>query len=151
MGDADSELTAVFRDEDLPSSETTCGVEDSEARPPAVSAPGREIRALRSPAEAAVLRLACDADLEFYAANDLQTIIQIGDVIVRTADPDPYTTTNPTALLVQERTDWTAHHGDIARNAVQQSGPVAPYHGAGKSLRLVGLAELGLKRMDHRS
>jgi hypothetical protein len=142
-GAGDSALTAVFREEDLPPSEATCGIEEIEAPSSAAPAPGNEIRARRSPSEAAVLRLACDTDLEFYVANgssvpatvadieavvngasdlyelDLQTIVQIGDIIVRTVDPDPYTTTNPTALLVQERTEWTANHGDIVRNAVQ--------------------------------
>lgn len=142
-GAGDGALTAVFREEDLPPSEATCGSEETEALPPVAPAIGSEIRARRSPSEAAVLRLACDADLEFYVANgssvpatvadieavvngasdlyelDLQTIVQVGDIIVRTVDPDPYTTTNPTALLVQERTEWTANQGDIVRNAVQ--------------------------------
>lgn len=136
-------LTVAFRDEDLPPPEATCGVEQATAKPPATPAPTGAARARRSPSEAAVLRLACDADLEFHAANgnsvpatvadieavvngmsemfelDLRTIIQVGDIIVRTADPDPYTTTNPTALLVEERADWGANHDDIERDAVQ--------------------------------
>jgi hypothetical protein len=144
LGDAAVGLAAVFREDELPPSGATCGVAEAAAQPPvAPPTPAIEFAVRRSPAEAAVLRLACDADLEYYTASgssvaatvadieavvngmsdlyelDLQTIIQVGDIIVRTADPYPYTTTNPTALLVEERTEWMTNRAGIVRNAVQ--------------------------------
>lgn len=92
------------------------------------------------PLEAALCEIACDADYEYYKLNgasieqtvaDIETIISgtsaiyerdlrlslaITHIIVRTAEPDPYTTANSHALLDQFRSQWTAQHGDVPRD-----------------------------------
>lgn len=90
-----------------------------------------------------VCQIACDADVEFYQFNgsslddtvadiemiinnvsniyelDTQVTFQITTTIVRTAEPDPYTWTNPFQLLGQFGDHWDLNHGDIERDAVQ--------------------------------
>lgn len=86
-----------------------------------------------------VAEIAIDADVEYYNLNgqsesftvsDIETIMsavnaqyeaqvgithQITTIIVRTAEPDPYTTTNPEDLLVEFRDYWNTNHADITR------------------------------------
>jgi hypothetical protein len=131
----------VSREDDLPLASGTCPVE---GKPIIQATPDLDARRLsRSPAEVLALELACDTDFEYYTANgssvtatvadieavinlmsdlfelDLQTTFQVGDVIVRTAEPDPYDTTNPYALLTELRAEWQAHQQGIARDLVQ--------------------------------
>lgn len=87
--------------------------------------------------------LACDADFEFYTAYasnvtlvqnrinlvintmNLQYISQVDiqhvitSIIVRTAEPDPYTSTNASTLLNQVANHWNANHTSIPRDVVQ--------------------------------
>jgi len=90
-----------------------------------------------------VAQLACDADVEYYisrgssvinvqnritsitnANNTLylnQVLIQhsLPAIIVRTAEPDPYTSTNPSTLLNQFRTEWLNNQGSITRDVAE--------------------------------
>lgn len=90
-----------------------------------------------------VCRIACDADTEFFAlsgssetatAQDIETVIngvsaiyerdtqvsfQITRILVRTAEPDPYTSSNANALLGEFRLQWTSQHGDVPRDLAQ--------------------------------
>jgi hypothetical protein len=143
---AASDLMVVGREVDLPSPGGNCAVEGKPTErvttvpvTPALQAQ----RASRSPAEVFVLELACDTDVEFYTANgssiaatvadieavingmsdlfelDLQTTFQVSDVIVRTVEPDPYTTTNPYALLTQLQSEWETNQQGVVRDLVQ--------------------------------
>lgn len=84
--------------------------------------------------------VACDADVEFYNKNsgsvlatelDIESVInvveiiyeadvdityEITTIIVRTAEPDPYTSTNSSSLLSQFRSHWNSQQQGIARD-----------------------------------
>lgn len=142
---AEPELLAVAREDELPSPGGTCAVSDEPAPrdPKAALAPAAVARLqAKSPSEVFVLELACDTDVEYYTANgssiaatiadieavingmsdlfelDLQTAFQIGEIIVRTAEPDPYTTTNPYALLTQVQGEWRTNQQGVERDLV---------------------------------
>lgn len=89
-----------------------------------------------------VAELACDADVEYYqdwgSVNNVQDRInsvintvnqqyesevgithEISTIIVRTAEPDPYSSTDAETLLNQFRNHWNANHGNISRDAAQ--------------------------------
>lgn len=87
-----------------------------------------------------ITEIACDADVEFFNAHgsstsrvqnrietvinivalqyerDVQITYQITTILVRTTEPDPYTATDPNALLDQFRAQWNANHGGIVRD-----------------------------------
>jgi len=86
--------------------------------------------------------LACDADFEYFqtwgsvsavesrinavinAVNfqyerDVAITHVITTIIVRTAEPDPYTSTDAATLLNQFRNHWQANHGGIQRDLAQ--------------------------------
>jgi hypothetical protein len=137
-------LSVVARVADLATPPGTCAVTDFEkSLPPEPSA--AELEALRalSPQQMLAFQVACDADSEFYALNgrsvpntvadieavlngaraiyerDVLLTLQLGTVIVRTAEPDPYSATNPSTLLAQLRTEWMANQGSVSRDVVQ--------------------------------
>jgi hypothetical protein len=83
--------------------------------------------------------LACDADVELFEVMgsedaviaDIENIVnnlniqyieqlalahQITTIIVRTAEPDPYTTSSPGGLLNQFASHWNSAHSDIQRD-----------------------------------
>lgn len=129
---------AVGLTSDLAPGDATCATPDAPPSPPSPAA-----RTDRSPATVDVLEIACDADVEYYALNgssvantvadieavlngaadlfefDVQTTFALGDVVVRTAEPDPYATTNPYAFIVEVRTEWRANQSGIERDLVQ--------------------------------
>lgn len=87
-----------------------------------------------------VCDVACDSDVEFYTKNsssvvntmkDIETVMnnvesiyendvdityEVTTIVVRTAEPDPYTATAPDTLLGQFRTEWNANMRDIRRD-----------------------------------
>lgn len=89
---------------------------------------------------AKVCEIACDADVQFYnvngssvvvTENDITNIInrceiiyladanieyEITTIIVRTAEPDPYTTSSPGGLLSQFESEWINNQGGIQRD-----------------------------------
>lgn len=139
--DAPPGLSIVVNRADLGAAPGTCGVAEAPQTAPR-EASAEQLEALRalSPQQMKVFLVACDADSEFYALNgrsvpntvadieavlngaraiyerDLQLTLQLGTVIVRTAEPDPYSTTNPTTLLAQMRAEWMANQGGVARD-----------------------------------
>ena len=96
-----------------------------------------------APLDVLVCEMACDADVEYYALNgcsvdatvadiesvingvsaiferDIKVTFQITGIIVRTAEPDPYDTTNPYVLLGEISDDWTTNHRDIPHDLVE--------------------------------
>ncbi|MHC5005656.1 MAG: M12 family metallo-peptidase, partial [Planctomycetota bacterium] len=103
---------------------------------------GGGIAGVSGGSEPCVAELACDADHEYYsrygsveaveaqitavvnAANlqyEMQTGIThaISAIVVRAAEPDPYTAIDPNALLDQFDQHWTAAHADIPRDVAQ--------------------------------
>jgi len=87
-----------------------------------------------------VCEIACDADTEYYNKNggsvtatelDIEAVINVveaiyeadvgvtyslGTVIVRTTSPDPYTSSNPSTLLNQFRSEWNNNQTGIQRD-----------------------------------
>ncbi|TWT41126.1 Reprolysin (M12B) family zinc metalloprotease [Phycisphaerae bacterium RAS1] len=87
--------------------------------------------------------LGCDADFEYYVSrgstvsavqNRINSVIntmnnqyvsqvgirhQITTILVRTAEPDPYTSTSPSGLLSQFVAEWSNNQGAIVRDVAQ--------------------------------
>ena len=100
------------------------------------------VAGLRS-ANVLICEIACDADFEYYTLNnssvsdtvadielllnavseiyerDLQIGFSITQIIVRTAEPDPYTSATPSAILWEFHDHWQANHGDVQRDVAQ--------------------------------
>jgi hypothetical protein len=111
-------------------------------------------------ADDVICEIACDADFEFFTKNgssvaateaDIENIIdrvqliyqaevsilyEITAIIVRTAEPDPYTSSDSDTLLDQMRTHWNANHADIPRDVAQL------FTGRNLSGGVIGLATL---------
>lgn len=108
-----------------------------------------------------VAEVACDADVEYFTrwgsvANvesrinsifnsmniqyerDVNITHVITTIIVRTVEPDPYSTTNSGALLDQFRNHWNANHGAIQRDVAHLF--------TGKNLNgsVIGIAYVGV-------
>lgn len=108
-----------------------------------------------------VAEVACDADVEYFnrwgsvqnVENRINSIFNsmniqyerdvnithvITTIIVRTVEPDPYSTTNSSALLDQFRNHWNANHGNIQRDVAHLF--------TGKNLNggVIGIAFLGV-------
>ena len=89
-----------------------------------------------------IAELACDADFEYYldygsvaaVQSRIENVInavniqyerdvgirhQITTILVRTAEPDPYSSTDALTLLNQFRNHWNANHGNISRDVAQ--------------------------------
>lgn len=108
-----------------------------------------------------IAELACDADVEYYqrygsnttnVQNRINSVINqvnvqytnqvdithtITQIIIRTAEPDPYSSTDPNTLLTQFRNYWLANHGSVVRDVAHLF--------TGKSLdgSVIGIAYLG--------
>lgn len=87
-----------------------------------------------------ITEIAVDADVEYYAANassvattlfDIEKVLngvegiyesdvgityEVTSLVVRTAEPDPYTTTDPNDLLGQFDSTWSASFGSVQRD-----------------------------------
>ncbi|MBN1845334.1 MAG: hypothetical protein JW810_06590 [Sedimentisphaerales bacterium] len=131
----------IYRADAAQGSGGTCAVTDDPQENPlrGGTPPTRDTADL----DVLVCELACDADAEFYQLNggslddtvaDIEMIVngvsdiytldsrvtfQITAIIVRTAEPDPYTATNPLQLLGQFKGHWDLAQGDIVRDAAQ--------------------------------
>ncbi|MBI3846343.1 MAG: hypothetical protein HY292_17065 [Planctomycetes bacterium] len=131
----------VYRGEDVAPDGRTCGVIDGE--PGADEEPTRD-RSLLGPGpcggEFCVAQLACDTDVEFYQAHgsstdtatsyieclvnimnvvferDVEIRHLITTVIIRTAEPDPYSSTDSLTLLNQMQAYWNANLGSVTRD-----------------------------------
>ncbi|MBI3847149.1 MAG: hypothetical protein HY292_21180 [Planctomycetes bacterium] len=130
---------AVYRKEEILTTDARCGVEESRPR----GEPAPEEQGIGSSAcgnDVCVAQLACDADVEFYQNHDsstgqvqsrIEALVNIANVeyerdvdithvittvIVRTAEPDPYSTTGVTTMLGEMRTYWNANHAGVVRD-----------------------------------
>jgi hypothetical protein len=130
----------LYRDQDVIPSGKVCGVTDAdEVGHPAVI-PGEGDGGGIAGSTIFCADIACDADFEYYVDHgsnvatveaqinlvintvNLQYESQcdirhvISDIIVRTAEPDPYTSTDAGTLLCQFRNHWNANHAGIVRD-----------------------------------
>jgi hypothetical protein len=55
-------------------------------------------------------------NVDFIYRRDVRIAYQLITIIVQTAEPDPYSATNPGALLNQFRDHWLKNHGDVQRD-----------------------------------
>lgn len=133
---------ALYRNEDVISSPGACG-NTEQAAADAAPPPGMGGIAGAGSAETHCARLACDADVEYFQAwgssvtnvqdqiervtnqMDLQYVNEVGidhvitQIIVRTAEPDPYTADAAIPLVIQFRGHWLSNHSDVPRDAAQ--------------------------------
>lgn len=106
-------------------------------------------------------QIACDADREYYAQNgsdvgatmadieqvlnaveliyerDVEIVYEITTILVRTSEPDPYSTTDPGDLLVQFRNHWRNNQGGIQRDVAHL------FTGKNLAGSVIGIAYLG--------
>jgi hypothetical protein len=126
----------VYDGTDLDVLDTVCGTDDVDTRfLPELPGAGDGLDPSHK-----VCEIALDADFEFYTKNgssvgttqnDMENIInaveaiydatagihyEITTVIVRTAEPDPYSTTGASSLLSQFKNYWNSNHGSIQRD-----------------------------------
>jgi hypothetical protein len=122
----------VIEGHDLCAANEVAGIEGTVAPDLGSAVPGGEH-------QLSVAELACDADYEYYlrwgsataVAERIEGIINavniqyerdvsithtLGTVIVRTASNDPYTATDPVALINEFRNHWEANHADVGRD-----------------------------------
>jgi hypothetical protein len=138
---AAADLYVLYHEEDVLAPGGTCGLE---ALPGAAGAEGAGGDAAGGGASAeaggsTVAELACDADYEYFLRygsvsavedrinsvintvnaqyeRDVQITHAITTIIVRTAEPDPYASTDPNGLLNEFRNHWNASHGSVQRD-----------------------------------
>ncbi|MBM3984799.1 MAG: hypothetical protein FJ296_03780, partial [Planctomycetes bacterium] len=128
-------LHAVYDAADAAGEPWDCGTQDTHARPAApAAAPGD------TPAPDVVCEIACDADFEFYQLNgssvaatqaDVELVLNgtdaiytqdvdiqyaIGTILVRTAEPDPYSSSSPGTLLNQFSSHWNSSQQGVPRD-----------------------------------
>jgi len=137
LADAAAGQHVVYNTEDLGGESGICGNQDA---PTAKASRATTMDSAMANMDVLVCRLACDADYEYYTTNassvsntvaDIETIIngvsaiyerdtrvsfQITQILVRSAEPDPYDATTVDGLLSQFRLDWKNNHQDIARD-----------------------------------
>jgi len=127
----------IYRSADVSPPPGICGNFDAPNAEAAHATP-KEVVTTNMPVK--VCQIACDADHEYYATNgssvatttaEIETILngvsaiferdthialEITQVIVHTAEPDPYTATTADGVLSQFRTEWNSNHADIPRD-----------------------------------
>ncbi len=127
---------AVYRDQDVLAHGGSCATEVDALAPPAGGAPMSGAGCDTFPC---VAELACDADYEYYldhpsAAKQIESIINtvniqyerdvdithvITTIIVRTAEPDAYSSFVALDLLVEFRNEWLINQQDVVRDLAQ--------------------------------
>jgi predicted Zn-dependent protease len=142
---ADPEQYVVYRASSVTRDAGECGVNDAwlarqRFTPPAAESEGG---VATGGSMLTCAELACDADYEYFLSrgssvlnvqNRITSIINtvniqyeaevaishiITTIIVRTEEPDPYTSTNATTLLTQLRAEWNNNQTGIVRDLVQ--------------------------------
>ncbi len=127
--DAPADLHAVYRVSDVVPAPGVCGVDDAFFQPQG-DTPDSGDGGSDAFGTGGRTQIAFDADVEYYQANGNSTTSTVTDiemvmnqvgliyqnqfsicyvnegVIVRTAEPDPYSTTNSSNLLCQFRNEW---------------------------------------------
>ncbi len=109
-----------------------------------------------------VCQIACDADFEYYQSNssnvaatqsDITSIINgvdaiykvdvgilysITTIVVRTSEPDPYTSTDPNTLLNQFSSNWNSTQGSVVRDVAHM------FTGKNIAGSVIGIAQLNV-------
>ncbi len=134
---ADLDEYVVYRQSDVLPNNGLCGTADADADP--IDEIGLEDGMGGQRVTIYTAQLACDADVEYYnrwggvsgVQNRVNTIVNqvnvqyerdvqithvITAIIVRTSEPDPYSSTDPSTLLSQFRTEWINNQGAITRD-----------------------------------
>jgi len=140
--DAPAGAHIVYRGEDVIPPAGVCGVTDEFVAARPAPAGGHAAGATRGAGGVCVTELACDADFEFFQAlgsvnaveNRINSIINtmnmqyeqqvaithdITTIVVRTAEPDPYTSTDPGTLLQQFRNHWNTQVQGVPRDVAE--------------------------------
>jgi len=146
VGGVAADLHAVYEQSDVLPGGGSCAAEVDEAGgrwlPPQddqESAAGGE----EGDDDICVAELACDVDVEFYEDHNssipdvearINVVINLANlqfeaevsithalamILIRTAEPDPYTETDSGLLLDQFKDEWNANHTGIVRDAAQ--------------------------------
>jgi len=143
----------VYSELDVRAHAGTCGlVDDGPGGAPAPSTEGSGLK---------IAQIAFDADVEFYAINgqsvvnttndienvlnamesiyedDVQVTFELTAIVVRTAEPDPYSQVVPGNLLNQFTSEWAVNQGGFKRDLTHLM--------TGKNLQgsVIGVANLG--------
>jgi len=134
---APTTLHVVYPFEDVRALENRlCGVL-AESGEDGLRGPGTDARGV---VDIYTTEIAFDADVQFYNANgssvantvadiedvmnsvtfiyerDTQITYEFTEILVRTSEPDPYTTSDPSSLLGQFAGEWASNQGDIHRD-----------------------------------
>jgi len=128
----------AYRAIDVEAPDGTCGVPDT--APEFDFEGGERPQPSRGGAALRVCEIACDADREFFVANgsdvdatvadieqilnateviyerDVEIVYDLTTILVRTSEPDPYSSTDPGNLLSQFRSHWRNQQGDVRRD-----------------------------------
>jgi hypothetical protein len=149
----------VYHDTDVtPPAGKSCGVPDNAA--PAIVPPSNDPQPRN--AGDRLTEIAFDADREYYVSlgssvpavvNDIESIMNAIEgiyefntdisyentvILVRTAEPDPYTSTNPGTLLDEFDNHWTSSQGVIRRDVAHL------FTGKDIDGGVIGIARLGV-------
>ena len=142
MPDSQTGLYIVYRSSDVLPMDVTCGVDDALIGREAMNRADLLEGSSASGGVAGgncIAELACDADREYFldygtvvnTQNRITSVIntvnaqyeaqvalthQITTIIVRTAEPDPYSSNDSTTLLCQFITEWTNNQTGIQRD-----------------------------------
>ncbi len=153
-------LHAIYRTGDVLEHDGTCGNDDIAPEDRLHTPPSSDARASGLPP--VVCEIAFDADVEFYQRNgsnvdstvdDIEAIMnaveliyerdtnvtyEITTVIVRTGEPDPYSTNSPSGLLSQFQITWNTQLESIRRDIAHLM--------TGRNLQgsVIGIAQLGV-------
>lgn len=127
-------IHALYRAADSLADGSTCGVDD------ATPFPGGPVSPPLLGVGFGLTEIAFDADYEFFQKNsssvsqtaaDIESVLNgvqaiyqndvgityaITAIVIRTAEPDPYTVTNPGSLLSEFRVHWNQNHSGIYRD-----------------------------------
>lgn len=141
--DAEASHHIVYARADLMDTGVRCGVPAKAAMmPDAEDLDPRDyaVRGGGCNGQLCLAEIACDADVEYFqifgagTAAQIESIINtvnlqyetqvgithdISVILVRTAEPDPYSHTEATLLWQQFRNHWNANHGGIQRDTAQ--------------------------------
>ena len=129
-------LHLIYSEADSVLPEGLCGVSpDASLRLPEPGPPGAD-----GGSGSKYTEISCDADVQYFnqnggsvtaTQNDIESIINgvdaifdsdfnvrylIGTILVRTAEPDPYSTSSPSPLLSQFKAEWLANQTGIKRD-----------------------------------
>ena len=139
---ASSKHHVVYNHADVIPSGGMCAAEETMRHRPRVDFGFPSIAGAACGTGICLAELACDADVEFFEdfgsvagvesrinsvinivntqyEEEVQITHEITTILVRTEEPDPYSSTNSSTLLGQFRAHWNANHGNIQRDVAE--------------------------------